>query len=118
MRPGPLRPRPRLLRRSTVAGPVRVDRDGNVKTTFSEDTLDIELKEALIVCTPEKDCSVHAKVSYDASTKTTKPDPTIRLKKNTRYVIRTTGGSSKGATDLAGNALAEDFVWTFTTGCS
>ena len=41
---------------------VRAERDGNVKATFSEDmnedTLDIELKEALIICLPEKDCDV------------------------------------------------------------
>ena len=56
-------------------------------------------------------------MSYDASTRTINLNPTTRLKKNTPYVARITGGGS-GAKDLAGNPLAEDFVWTFTTGRS
>ena len=55
-----------------------------------------------------------ATVSYDAANKKATLDPASDLEANTSYTARVTGGSS-GAKDLAGNALAQDYSWTFTT---
>jgi hypothetical protein len=51
-------------------------------------------------------------VSYTGTTATL--DPTANLAPNTAY----TATISTAAMDLAGNALAVDYVWSFTTGTS
>jgi hypothetical protein len=52
-------------------------------------------------------------LSSDGRTATFNPAPP-KLAKRTRYEVRIKGGSG-GAADVAGNALAADAVWTFTT---
>jgi glucose/arabinose dehydrogenase len=58
---------------------------------------------------------VAAAVTYDAATRTATLDPSADLAPSTAYVATVKGGPS-GVKDLAGNALAQDYVWTFTTG--
>ena len=55
---------------------------------------------------------VTASVSYAGQTATL--DPTASLEASTQYAATVKGGSS-GAKDLAGNALASDVSWSFTT---
>lgn len=57
---------------------------------------------------------IPATVSYDAAARAAMLDPTVNLASSTTYTVRVAGGAG-GATDVAGNALAADFVWTFTT---
>ena len=52
------------------------------------------------------------KVTYDVGTKTVTFDPTSDLVANTDYLASVT----TGAKDEAGNALAQNYSWTFTTG--
>jgi hypothetical protein len=54
-------------------------------------------------------------VSYNATTRTTTFTPLSNLTANTLYTATIRGGTT-GAQDLAGNPLATDKVWTFTTG--
>jgi Bacterial Ig-like domain len=54
-------------------------------------------------------------VSYDAGTLTATLTPTASLDAGTSYRVTVKGGPS-GAKDVAGNALAADVSWTFTTG--
>jgi hypothetical protein len=56
---------------------------------------------------------VDARVSYEGSNKATL-DPDSDLEENTSYTATIKGGST-GAKDLAGNALVQDYSWTFTT---
>ncbi len=42
--------------------------------------------------------------------------PTANLKFSTNYTVTIKGGNVSGVKDLAGNAMAADFVFTFTTG--
>jgi hypothetical protein len=55
---------------------------------------------------------VSAQVSYDADTKTVTLDPSSDLAANTNYLAMVI----TGAKDKAGNALADNYSWTFTTG--
>ena len=57
---------------------------------------------------------VTAAVTYSEATKTATLDPTSVLANSKTYTATVKGGSS-GVTDLAGNPLAVDFTWSFTT---
>lgn len=57
---------------------------------------------------------VDARVTYDAETKTATLDPSNDLAANTNYLATIT----TGAKDEAGNALTQNYSWTFTTGSS
>jgi len=85
-----------------------VDRNLNLSATFNEamapltiTTTTVTLKQGL---TP-----VPGTVAYAGTTATF--NPTATLGGNTTYTVTIT----TGAKDLAGNALAADYVWTFTT---
>src|SRR5215212_2099962 len=55
-----------------------------------------------------------ATVSYDAAAKKATLDPSANLEANTTYTATVKGGAG-GAKDLAGNPLASDKTWSFTT---
>ena len=57
---------------------------------------------------------VAAGISYDSATRTATLDPGADLQPETTYTATVVGGSG-GVTDVAGNPLPADFVWTFTT---
>jgi WD40 repeat protein len=57
---------------------------------------------------------VAATVTYDAATNTAKLQPGASLAYATTYTAKVKGGAS-GVTDLAGNPLASDVTWSFTT---
>jgi hypothetical protein len=54
-------------------------------------------------------------VAYDAASRTATFTPTANFDPNTTYAATISGGTN-GAEDSAGNALAADEAWTFTTG--
>jgi hypothetical protein len=58
--------------------------------------------------------AVAASVTYDAATRTAKIDPAAKLDFSTTYTATVRGGAS-GARDEAGNPLAGDHSWSFTT---
>src|SRR5659263_442562 len=58
---------------------------------------------------------VNGVVTYDALTNIASFNPVADLTATTNYTATIKGGAS-GVKDLAGNALAVDKVWTFTTG--
>jgi hypothetical protein len=58
---------------------------------------------------------VAADVSYDSLTSTATLTPSSPLVKQTTYTATIKGGST-GVKDVAGNALAANFIWSFTTG--
>src|SRR5207245_2747936 len=57
---------------------------------------------------------VPATVSYNAATRVGTLTPSAGLSASKTYTATITGGSG-GVKDLAGNALASDVVWSFTT---
>ena len=87
----------------------------NVTATFSEDMDQRTLTTSTFTLTKQgSSIPVAATVSYDSANKKATLDPATDLEANTSYTARVTGGSS-GAKDLAGNALAQDYSWTFAT---
>ena len=57
---------------------------------------------------------VSATVSYDGPTRTATLNPTSTLSNTSQYTATVIGGLT-GVTDVAGNALVSDEVWSFTT---
>ena len=57
---------------------------------------------------------ITATVTYNASTNTTILTPSAPLAYSTVYTATITGGSA-GVKDVSGNALASNYVWSFTT---
>jgi Bacterial Ig-like domain/FG-GAP-like repeat len=87
----------------------------NVEATFSEDMDPSTLTTSTFTLTKQVSSTpVGAQVSYDSASKKATLDPTSDLEANTTYTATIKGGST-GAQDLAGNALAQDYTWTFTT---
>jgi hypothetical protein len=94
----------------------------NVEATFSEDmdASDTDGDPSTLTASTftlikqGSSTPVGAQVSYDSASKKATLDPTSDLEANTPYTATIKGGST-GAEDLAGNALAQDYTWTFTT---
>ena len=57
---------------------------------------------------------ITATVSYNAATRTATLTPSASLANSTVYTVTIKGGAS-GVKDVAGNALAIDYSWSFTT---
>jgi hypothetical protein len=58
---------------------------------------------------------IAAVVSYNAGTRTATVTPSASLTNSTVYTV-TIKGNATGVKDVAGNALAIDYSWSFTTG--
>jgi len=91
----------------------------NVTATFSDAmdpwSMDTQLGGQSVTLTEQGSSSpVAAAVSYSPTTKEATLDPGSDLAPNTTYTARVEGGSTR-AKDLAGNALEQDYSWTFTT---
>ncbi len=87
----------------------------NASATFSEDMNQSTLTTDTFTLTKQGSTSpLAATVSYNGANKSATLDPASDLEANTSYTATVKGGPS-GAKDLAGYALAQDHVWTFTT---
>jgi hypothetical protein len=102
---------PTVTSTSPDNGDTDVSVSTNVTATFSEAMLPATIDETSFTLyqglTP-----IAGAVSYLAGTATF--NPTVSLAPNTTFTATIT----TGATDLAGNPLASDYVWTFTTGAA
>ncbi len=84
----------------------------NVEATFSEAMDPATLTAATFALAPQGGGpAVAATAAYDAATRTATLDPDADLAPGTAYTATVT----TGATDAAGNPLASDRVWAFTT---
>jgi hypothetical protein len=84
-----------------------------VNATFSE-ALDPTTVTATTFKLANGATAVTATVAYNGSTNTATLTPSAALAASTTYTATLTGGSS-GIKDVAGNALAANFTWSFTT---
>ena len=100
-----------------LAGAIGAAVSASITATFSEDmdaaTLTEPNNPTFTLKAPDGS-SVTAAVSYDAATKRATLDPGSNLASNTTYTATIKGGST-GVKDLAGNAIEQDYSWTFTT---
>lgn len=90
----------------------------NAEASFSEAIDQSTLTSGTFTLTRKGSTSspppVSAKVSYDPASSKATLDPASDLEANTTYTATIKGGSD-GAKDRAGNALVNDYSWTFTT---
>jgi subtilisin family serine protease len=93
---------------SPAHGAANVAPDTNVTATFSEDVKSVNDQTFKLVMDGTT-TSVGAAVTY--ADKTATLDPTAALEAGKKYTATVT----TGVTDLAGNALAVDRTWSFTT---
>jgi Domain of unknown function (DUF4082)/Bacterial Ig-like domain/G8 domain/IPT/TIG domain/Viral BACON domain/Putative binding domain, N-terminal len=85
-----------------------------VMATFSEAMNASTITTGTFVLRNPSNAVVAATVSYNASTRVATLDPSQPLSGSTTYTATITG-SSAGVKDAAGNPLANDVVWSFTT---
>ena len=84
----------------------------NIAATFSESMLASTITTTTFTLTGPGTTPVAGAVTYTGTTATF--DPTSNLAASTLFTATLT----TGATDLAGNALASSYAWTFTTGAT
>lgn len=82
--------------------------------TFSEAVDPATVTTTNVRLTTGSGQTVTSTISYDAASKVVTLTPVQSLSMNTTYTM-TVKGTASGVKDLAGNALASDKVWSFTT---
>jgi Bacterial Ig-like domain/FG-GAP-like repeat/Bacterial Ig domain len=88
----------------------------NVEASFSEAMNASTLTTSTFILTKQNSSTlVPATVTYSSTTNRATLNPSSNLASNTTYTATVKGGSA-GAKDSAGNALVQDYSWTFTTG--
>jgi hypothetical protein len=112
--PGPDTTPPAVVATIPADGSAGVFADANASARFSEaldpatvDGSTVQLRDAAAQVVP-------ATVAWDATTTSAVLDPSATLAYSSTYTVTVLGGAS-GVTDVAGNPLAADVTWTFTT---
>lgn len=86
-----------------------------VAGTFSESMDPLTVVTSNFKVTGPGNTAVSGTLNYNAPSKTATFTPSSNLAPNTTFTATIKGGAT-GVKDLAGNPLASDKVWTFTTG--
>lgn len=86
----------------------------SVSVTFSESMNSTTINTGTIELRNSSNTLVPAAITYNATTNTATLSPSSLLTNGTTYTATLKGGS-QGVTDAAGNPLASDFIWSFTT---
>ena len=105
--------RPTVVATAPAAAATGVNPLATVTATFSE-AMTASSVTSSTVTLKAGSTSIAAAVGYDAATFTATLTPTSPLAYSTLYTATVKSGSS-GVKDLAGNALATDYTWSFTT---
>lgn len=104
---------PTVTGTSPAAGATGVAVAANVSGTFSE-AMDASTITSSTVTLQTGTTAIPAAVTYDSTNKVATLNPNMDLAAGTTYTATIKGGSG-GVKDAAGNALAADRTWTFTT---
>ena len=99
-------------------GDQNVVRGSSVTAEFSEEVQEATLTSSTVqLFSGKSPKSTKATLSWNPSTDPTSVTltPSSRLDAKTKYTAKIKGGAD-GVKDLAGNPLASDFSWSFTTG--
>lgn len=97
-----------------AASAVAVNVNAAVTVTFNEAMAAASLSASSFELRNAANVLVPASVTYNAANRTASLTPTSPLAASTVYTARVAGGAG-GATDIAGNALASAYTWSFTT---
>ncbi len=106
---------PTISARSPASGATGVSQTGNVTVTFNEAMGAATIGSATFELRDAANALVAAVVSYDAATRVATLNPTPTLAAQAVYTATVRGGGT-GVKDAAGNPLAADSPWSFTTG--
>jgi hypothetical protein len=108
---------PTISARSPLSGATGVSQTANVTVTFSEAMDAATISTGTIELRDSANALVASAVSYDATTRVATLNPTPTLAAQAVYSVRVRGGATDPRVkDVAGNALAADSTWSFTTG--
>jgi hypothetical protein len=105
---------PQVAETSPPAGSTGAGPSGSVTATFSEAMNASTLNESTFQLRGPTGSLIPATVTYDAAARKATLKPSSDLAYGTAYTASVKGGSG-GAADTAGNVLAADYPWTFTT---
>lgn len=105
---------PVVLNTAPANGASGASTSANVTATFNEDLNPATVSSATFELRDPGNSLVTATVSYNNATRTAILDPAADLANSTTYTATLISGVS-GIADAAGNPLANDYVWTFTT---
>ena len=105
---------PTVTAAAPAADAVDVATDTAVSATFSEGLDPTTVNATTFELRDPANNVVPAAVSYDGVSQTASLTPTDALANGTVYTATVISGAS-GVKDLAGNALASDYIWSFTT---
>ncbi len=107
---------PTISARSPAVGATGVSRTANVTVTFNEAMNATTISGTTFELRDPANALVPAVVSYNATTRVATLNPNPTLAALTTYAARVRGGAADPRVkDAAGNALAADASWTFTT---
>lgn len=113
---GPDTTAPTVTARSPAPGATGVAPTAVVMATFSEALDPSTVSASTFQLRDGNSALIAAAVNYDAATKTATLTPASSLAGNTVHSVTLKGGSTDPRIkDVAGNALAADLTWTFTT---
>ncbi|HLJ08367.1 MAG TPA: Ig-like domain-containing protein, partial [Acidimicrobiia bacterium] len=97
-----------------AAGATGVALGSAVTATFSEDVDPATVTTASFSLAPAGGTAVPAAVTYDATQDTATLTPTAPLAQGSAYTVTVSGGPS-GVADVAGNRLAANRTWSFSS---
>ena len=107
---------PTVVSNTPAAGATGVSTASTVTATFSEAIAPATVNTTTFELRNASNALVTAAVTYDIGTKTATLTPLAALAANAVYTARVRGGTTDPRIkDLAGNALAADLTWSFTT---
>jgi hypothetical protein len=99
---------------SPVDGAINVSLYENVRATFNEQIDSSTVNNSTVELQDPSGALTPAEVSYNSASRAVTLDPTAPLAEGTKYTAVVKGGTT-GVKDLAGNPLAADLRWSFTT---
>jgi WD40 repeat protein/methionine-rich copper-binding protein CopC len=116
---GPDTTPPTVSSTSPVDNATGVATNAQITAVFNESLDPATVTSTTATLTGPGGTSIAVGVSYDANNRSVVMQPSSLLSPTTTYTAQLEGGiSGPRITDLAGNALAADKVWTFTTGAA
>jgi hypothetical protein len=106
---------PTVTATTPTSGATNVAVNSNVTATFSEamDQPSVTIPGAFTLTAAGATTPVGATVTYNSTSRVATLDPTSDLTAGTQYTARIKGPS--GVKDVAGNTMAADKTWSFTT---
>ncbi|MFA5911139.1 MAG: Calx-beta domain-containing protein [Vicinamibacterales bacterium] len=113
---GPDTTKPVVTSVAPVAGLSGIGTTTNVLATFNESMSAATITSGTVLLRDPLNALVTATVTYNTSTRTATLDPAAPLAYLTTYTATVKGGATDPRVkDVAGNALAADYTWSFTT---